>query len=267
MIVPSHNTPRRPSSSISRASLLRRRGFTLIEVLAATTMFAILIVAVFSVFYAALGMRERAHAAFESDLPRAYVAEIIRRDLAGTIVPTGLMAGEFIGETNNSRNMRSDQLEFHTASGIVNDTDPWGDIQKVEYYLEQPENQTVQANEDSKDLVRAVTRNLLASTTQEPEAQRLLNNVQSLNITYYDGEDWQDSWDSTTEENVAPEAIRVAIAFLPTEAGERQPDPIDLVVPVVAQAPASTEEQSTTASGPTPTGSGQNNTQGPGGGR
>ncbi|KPL09037.1 hypothetical protein AMJ85_07340, partial [candidate division BRC1 bacterium SM23_51] len=182
-----------------------RDGFTLLEVLVAAAMFAVIVGALYSVFYGALRLRENSYLAFEKNLPKDYVVEIIKRDLANVATPAGILAGAMIGEKEEQGELRFDRLEIHTASGMVNDTEPWGDIQKIEYSLEQPaerrEDREERATPESYDLVRAVTRNLLASTTEEPETQRLLQGVQSLAFRYYDGQDWQDSWDSTTREN------------------------------------------------------------------
>jgi len=208
-----------------------RRGFTLIEVLVATVIFSVLVGALYSVFYGTLRLRENAYEVTEARLPITYIAGLIKRDLKNMVAPVGLLAGPMVGENVEEGKHRLDRLEFHTASGIVNDKDPWGDIQKVEYYLEQPPQS---GESEGNDFVRALTRNLLASTTEEPPEQRLLSGVQSLKFTYYDGEYWEDVWDSTTQENEMPVAVKVRIEFMPREENEREMRPIEMVCEILA---------------------------------
>jgi type II secretion system protein J len=215
------------------------RGFTLIEVLVATVIFSVLVGALYSVFYGTLRLRENAYEVTEARLPINYIAGLIKRDLKNTVAPVGLLAGPMLGENVEESAHRIDRLEFHTASGIVNDKDPWGDIQKVEYYLEEPQQS---GESEGNDFVRALTRNLLASTTEEPQQERLLSGVQSLEFTYYDGEYWEEVWDSTTQENEMPLAVKVRIEFMPPEEGEREMRPIELVCEILANA-GGTEEQ------------------------
>ncbi len=215
------------------------RGFTLIEVLLAMAIFTVLVGALYSVFYGALRLRERTFEVTEAALPKDYIATIVKRDLTSIVPPVGILAGPMIGENEEDGEQRLDSLEFHTGSGIVNDYDPWGNIQKIEYYLVDSEEW---GEPEGYSFVRAVTRNLLASTTEDPEEERLLNRVQSLEFAYYDGEYWQDVWDSTTQDDETPVAVMMRIDFLPSEEGERQSRPIELVCEVVTEA-VETEQQ------------------------
>jgi type II secretion system protein J len=214
-------------------------GFTLLEVLVATAIFTVLVGALYSLFYGALRLRERTYEVTEAGLPKDYIVTLIKRDLASIVPPVGILAGPMIGETEGDTGQRFDSLEFHTGSGIVDDYDPWGNIQKIEYYLVDSEEW---GESEGYSFVRAVTRNLLASTTEDPEEERLLNRVQSLEFAYYDGEYWQDVWDSTTQENETPVAVRMRIDFLPSEEGERETRPIELVCEIVTEA-LETEQQ------------------------
>lgn len=221
-----------------RHSPLKNEGFTLLELLVAVAMFAIIALALHSVFFGALRLRERAHGTFETRLQKDAVMEMIRKDLASTVAPVGILAGALTGEKGGTDGQRLDRLEFHTATGSVDDSSPWGDIQRVEYALVEPD---TPGDQNEWHLVRNTTRNLLAPTEQEPEQQRLLRNISSLWLEYYDGEQWQDSWDSTARENELPLAIRLQLQFLSVE--NRTPMPVELVVPVsvralVSQAPA-----------------------------
>jgi hypothetical protein len=218
-------------------------------------MFAVIMGVLYTVFSAALKLRETAYEAFEKDLPKDYVVEIIRRDLANIMLPTGILAGPMVGEMKEEGNFRRDYLKIHTASGIIGDRKPWGDVQRIEYYLEQAEDSKNQKASVGQNLVRATTRNLLAPIEEDPETENLLQDVQSLQITYYYGQDWLDSWDSATRQSdptdstTLPLAIKVRIDFLPPETGKRETLPIELVVPIVTTMITPKQEQTSTSGG------------------
>src|SRR5262249_47368167 len=130
--------------------------------------------------------------------------------------------------------------EFYTASGTIDETAPWAEIQKVSYLLAASTNRA-----GGKDLIRAVTRNLLPTTgTEPPVEQWLMSGVEGLAFFYWDGSQWRDSWDSTTPDqttgltNTLPRAIKVQIqpAAEPGRSALSQTAPVELVVPLFVQA-------------------------------
>jgi type II secretion system protein J len=215
-----------------RSGSLSRVGFTLIEVLVATAIMTVLIGSLYAVFRGVLKLRQKTFEAVEAELPKSFITTIMKRDIVDMAAPVGILAGPVLGEKDETKGSRDDRLEFFTSSGVVNKDDPWGDVQKVAYYLVEPE-----TSDDSKgyDLVRAVTRNLLAAVVEEPEEQRLLSGVRSLEFAYFDGQYWQDSWDSTTVQNKPPSAVKVQIDFVPPEPGERENPPVELMCEIAAE--------------------------------
>ena len=116
------------------------------------------------------------------------------RDLKGTVGPGGILAGDFkcgaqaMGATMGlSGEAGNAGLDFFTSTGVISDKAPWGDIQEVFYELKAPTDR----NQAGMDLVRCVNHNLLATTTQTPETQWLMGNVQTLQFDCYDGTQWQ----------------------------------------------------------------------------
>ena len=212
----------------------REAGFTLLEILVASVIFAILVGALSSLFWGAMRLRERTFEVVEGGIPNAYVVRLIERDLDHLLPPGGVLAGNLLAEMETEGDARKDTLEFYSASGILSEKTSWGDIQKITYYLVSPQDGPTDAG---SDLVRAVTRNLLASTEEEPEEQRLLQNVTSLEFSYYDGEEWQDSWDSTTEEAVVPVAIKGRIQFAHRDDTDTVPTrPIEFISEILSKA-------------------------------
>ena len=130
---------------------------------------------------------------------------------------------------------------FYTASAIIDDTAPWGEVERVVYYLAAPTNNT-----PGKDLMRAVSRNLLPTLQDEPVAQWVLGGVQEVTFTYYDGMQWQQVWDSTLlASNKLPLAVKVELQLLPEETERQMRDPITLVVPLAVQGSTNATTQTT----------------------
>jgi hypothetical protein len=106
-------------------------------------------------------------------------------------------------------------------------------VQKIDYWLQPPTNVT--ANSSGQDLVRGITRNLLATTPSAPDDQEvLLHNVQQLQFSFYDGTNWNNSW-STTLSNL-PVAIKGAVTFVKPKTGGSATPAVQFLVPVVAWA-------------------------------
>src|SRR5437879_6245089 len=68
-------------------------AFTLMEMLLALAVSAIVVAAIGGVFYSALRLRERTAAAVDQAAPLRQALAVIRRDLQGVLPPSGLLAG------------------------------------------------------------------------------------------------------------------------------------------------------------------------------
>ena len=169
-------------------------GFTLIEVLIAVAIFAIVLAAINTVFYSALRLRNRSAAAFDEALPVQQAVAIIKRDLANLVVPGGTLSGSLQTTTITNSVVGQASPDFYTSAGLMDDIVPWGDIERVSYLLVDSTNRA-----PGMDLYRAVTRNLLSQTQDPPVQQRLMGGVQGLVFYFYDGEQWLDSWDSAAQ--------------------------------------------------------------------
>jgi len=215
------------------------RAFTLIEMLLAVAICAIVLVAINGVFATAVRLRDKTSEAVEAGLPVNRALDTLYRDLKGTVGPGGFLAGDFrcgaqaMGATMGlSGEAGSAGLDFFTTTGTIGDKAPWGDLQEVFYELKAPNDR----NQPGMELVRCVNRNLLATTTQTPEIQRLMRNVQTLEFDCYDGFQWRNTWDTSAGDTNLPVAIRVRIQ-LAARSGENAStvQPVEMLVPLVSQ--------------------------------
>ena len=214
----------------------------------AVAVFAIVLLAIHGVFYGAVRLRNKTTETLEQAVPLQHTLAIIKRDLANIVVPGGTLFGELqtTPTTTNQQSQASQGISgfnsasmkglivsptFCTAAGLMDDYTPWGDVERVLYYLTEPTNHAV-----GKDLVRSVTRNLLPTLQDQPEDQRLLSGVQDVAFSFYDGTAWLEMWDSTMQAAKLPQAIKVELLLAPEETEQAPREPITMVVPLCVQA-------------------------------
>lgn len=215
------------------------KGFTLIEMLLAIAICAIVLLAINGVFATAVRLRDKTSEAVEDSLPINRAVDTMSRDLKSAIGPGGVLAGDFrcgvqaAGATMGlSGQAGSAGLDFYTTTGAISDKAPWGDVQEVFYELKTPSD----PSQAGMDLVRCVNRNLLATTTQTPQTQWLMGHVQSLEFDCYDGTQWRSTWDTSNGDTNLPVAVRVLIQLAPKPGQDaRSLQPLEIVVPLVTQ--------------------------------
>ena len=213
------------------ASWTAAAGFTLIEVLLALGICAIVLVVITSVFAGALRLQERASQNLDESLPIERAMNLLRRDLKNAVPPGGMLAGPMQSGSLEGGMDAGDGIQIYTTTGLITPTAPWGEIQMVTYGLQSPADSS---SSPGKDLVRTVTRNLLSTTTPDEDDQFIASGVQSMSFSYFDGQNWLDTWDDTTETNL-PVAVRVSLQLAPKNATQTAPAPIQLLVPLMAQ--------------------------------
>ena len=219
-------------------------GFTLIEVLFAALAFAIVLAAVNAVFYGALRIRERADARQKERLPRLQSLEFLKRDLRAAFYSEGFRADRFRCEPVRGLGVLADQIQFFAKTGTTDQSAPWPDVQQIEYYLA-PANKPHE-DQNSLELVRAVTRNLLVSTYQPPVEQRLVSGVSAFQLSFFDGETWTTSWDSELQEPVLPKAVQIYLEFAPRNRSNPLTPSLRQIVPILAE-PKMAEDEETEA--------------------
>ncbi len=210
------------------------RAFTLLEVLVAISIFAVLLSAIGGLFYSALRLRNKTTSALEADVPTEDALDAIRHDLANLTPPNGLFFGALQNTTITNPLPGQVGPDFYTTAGELDGMTPWGNVEKVDYVLAAPTNGPAR---QGKDLYRAITRNLLPVNPPIPpdETQLLLTGVQNLTFSYYDGTQWNPNWDTTQVTNL-PSAIKVDIQMYGENALTLgQNSPTELVVPIDIQ--------------------------------
>jgi len=217
--------------------LNKMHAFTLIEMVLAIGVAAMVLIAVNTALFASLRLREATAAAVDAATPVDQAVTFLRRDLQCVVTPTNgtskVLSGDFkVGNVTSPGVPESVAIEMFTATGALSANAPWADIQRVTYELKQPTDR----NAVGRDLYRSVVRNLLTMTTPDVQDQLMLSGVQNIKFTCFDGAQWQETWDTTgvtsTYTNL-PLAVRVDIQMAGNNAASAQP--IEMIVPIDAQ--------------------------------
>lgn len=241
-----------------RQSLPRpARGFTLLELLLATAVSAIVLLAINATFFGALRLHNTTHEKIDRDLVLQRALGIVRRDLAGLMLPTGGNGVTLAGQLQSSdfSSSATDPVgervspDFYTNSGKVDGWSSFSEVQRVSYFLAPATD-----GSNTKNLLRAITRNLLPVQETAPDEQMLLAGVSSASVEFFDGIDWIEDWDSTVTSTL-PTAIKFRLVMArPLSGGSGTiPEgggPVELVVPVLVM--TTTAAQAATEGGATP---------------
>jgi type II secretion system protein J len=208
-------------------------GFTLMELLLAMAVSAMVLAAINALFFSAVRLRESVLDAVDNALPLEQALTVVRRDLQGVMLSPStnrVMSGDFrVGEVSSYGLSQNVNIELYTTTGTLHDNEPWADVQRVTYRLRDAADRS---SGTGKELVRSVTRNLLATITPTPDERVLLANIATLEIECYDGTQWRNTWDSTQQDTNLPVAVRMRI--LAAEPPPN-PQPIELLVPINVQ--------------------------------
>ncbi len=200
---------------------------------------AIVLVAVNAVFFTALHLRDVTQAAVDEATPIDLALTVLRRDLQCAVPPepNGVLTGDFkVGNVTSLGSSLPVSAEMFTATGVLHENEPWGDIQRVTYELKD----AADRNAAGRDLVRSITRNLLTTTTPDIEDQTLMSGVASLRFSCFDGTQWLDTWDTTdtsTSDTNLPVAVRVQIQMA---GNDKNALPIEILVPIDSQSRTNT---------------------------
>lgn len=215
-----------------------RSGFTLLEILLAVAVFAIVLAAINSVYFSALRLRNKTTESIEAAVPLQRTVDLLRSDLLQLVPPGGSLSGPL--KTSEQRSIPGFQNavfvgpDFYTLSTRMDAMSPWAGIQRVNYLLVPSTNRL----DSGYQLIRSAQPNLLSELEPAPDYEILMNGVLQMQYQYFDGTQWLDSWDSESEDTSLPYAI--AIQFLHSNGSTNQVDQgtgllVEMVVPIPVQ--------------------------------
>lgn len=242
---------------------MNRRGFTLIELLLAVAILSIVMAIVYASFITVVNSSAAVQVAAEELRLRTFLSETLSVNLS-SIKATDDPTYAFYGVNNDGADGPLDAMRFVSSTPLLGGMAMPGDVKEVRVEaIDRREAESLlnfaedEAAAEGPPVVMRVTETpLSAGNVQELtaedgyfkadanyEAPSWTAPVQTLDIEYFDGEEWVEEWDSEVYRRM-PWCVRFRINFWRTEA-ERQheqrdginmrddPD-FELVVPIPA---------------------------------
>ncbi len=203
-----------------RPAAARRAGFTLLELILAMAIFAVIATTLYLSLRGAFNAKRAAEAAVEPARTAELTLGLLEQDLASAMPITGATADSntaptagatsttFLGtDQQDDRGGDGDDVQFFTVADSPSHQVGNGEVKEVEL--------TVMPAPTGGDhwLVRKVLRNALAVTPENPDVEVLCRGVRGFNLRYYDGSNWQTSWDATALDYTIPVAVEVTLTL------------------------------------------------------
>ena len=174
--------------------------------LVAMALMSVLAMSLYGSLHIAFKARRSAVAVLGPVRAAQVAVELVGEDIKSALAPTGVLAGEFLGEDDTGDLGRdADTLLLYSSANCPREDEIASDTRKIELGLTSP------SDGEEMMLVRNITTNLLSPTVLEPREEILCRNVLAFNLRYFDGTDWQDSWDSSSLGNILPDAVEVTL--------------------------------------------------------
>ena len=195
-------------------------GFTLIELLMAAAAGALILAVLVNVYARTIKIRNQATEHLRESRLEARAISIIRNDLVNARLSGGVMAATLESGQQNTNSKFPGDLILDTTTGTINEDTFSPELQEIEYYIgDDPSS----PGSSSGALKRAISRNILAITPQVDKEETLLTGITAMEVAFFDGSNWQDTWDTTdaststdpTATVGVPTAIRLRFTLSP----------------------------------------------------
>lgn len=176
-------------------------GFTLIEVVIAVALLSLILSSVYGIFTTISATEQRLQS--ESDLyhQARVIFDRLGRELSGSYLATSNENSAFRASNETSVNA---YLSFTSTSAITNGVQQAG-LVRLRYELN---------NEQGKVVNRLLRSSApLFAPEDQQNTQRLSSQIKKLQWRFYDGNNWQDSWDST-QNNTLPQTVEISMELM-----------------------------------------------------
>ncbi len=191
--------------AVNKPTRRQPSGFTLLELLVAITLMAIISGALYGALYVAFKAQRTAENALKPTRSATLALELLERDFAAAL-PLGMLVGSFQGQSGTGTG-GTDVLTFGSGANVPRENETGCDIRQITLSIESL------PDDPQPVLLRSVTSNLLASADPVVRKEVLCRGVKSFALRYFDGTTWQATWDSSGVGVSLPLAVEVALEF------------------------------------------------------
>lgn len=177
------------------------RGFTLLELLIALSLLAILAAALYGTFFSLTKGREAATVAMEKRREIASTMDLLRREISGSLYRSSDIRFRFVVEDRDSFGRPASNLDFTAFTVPREDRGPFSDQAEIIYRS---------LEKDGKLLLAREEKDLYTLSTPVPYPQ--LSEMEGFLVECYDGSKWVRSWDTSLNGKL-PKAVRITLAI------------------------------------------------------
>ncbi|MCL5278753.1 MAG: prepilin-type N-terminal cleavage/methylation domain-containing protein [Planctomycetes bacterium] len=222
-----------------------RRGFTLAEVLVASTISGFVAVVAVGALNALAGNAQTVNRMTETTSEIRFAARMMARDLANLYRDPNPQYMKLLGSSAGTANGGPPFLTFYvTGRAKARANQPEGDVYEVEYFLGTRQQQTARAEESSEENT-VLFRRLWPNPDKERDPGGILTpiaeNIGVFQVRFWDGKQWADQW--TEEMQSLPECFEVTLATLPPQKGDPLVETFVVTFPRLSKAGAAAAAQ------------------------
>lgn len=186
---------------------MRSRAFTLVELLAALAVTALVVGASGIILTSVTRTRGAINQRMESDAEARAALDAIALALTNVRRPRNQQQIVLDGIDDWFGDIPADRVRFFTISRrVIREGLSESDVREVEFFLSQPEDGSLPA------LLRRTDPTYNGEEDGGGVIERVAGNIIGLQITYFDGQQWRDEW--LEKQHAWPTAIRVRLTVV-----------------------------------------------------
>lgn len=222
----------------------RHNGFTLAEVLVASTISSFIAIVAVGALNAVSHTAQTVGQASEVHAEVRFAARMLAQDLANLYRDPNPQNVKLIGVSQGSETTGPPFLSFYTVGRAKARADqPEGDVYEVEYFLGSRDAQ--QGGASGPDEPMVLFRRLWPNPDKEREPRGILtpiaDNLAVFYIRFSDGQEWTGQW--TEEMQALPKLIEVTLGTATPEKGDPVLETFTITFPRMAEASAGGSQQ------------------------
>jgi prepilin-type N-terminal cleavage/methylation domain-containing protein len=200
------NRGRRRGPVLNERRKARVEGFTLIEIILAVALCALIMTLIYGVLLSTIQASERVdELTHGSEIGPAILAQI-REDAGAAFLP-GTDMDYFVGQERSGR----DRVDFVSSAAVYAAETPGAEpaihsVNEIGYQVKDGP-----SPEDGLVLYRRVDPFVDAQPLQGGRLTAIAEKVTSFKVTYWTGAEWANTWASSKQEDSLPNSIRVEL--------------------------------------------------------